>query len=283
MLSFYSEEESKNRDDMSVGSSPSENNDKVTIEIASDMEVEELQSDQEAEFEDNTRETEQESEQHQDPKRRQSGIDDLSARGMAPPKARKSSSSLAAAANPTADKETRSSQKSIEKTSHESKGENEGKANANSNARNKAKGEAEKKEKPQESNPYEKKENNNKNGTWSMKDAVLGEKREKASGTYNFRVRILYKTEQKNNLPLSLALEKHRLLKKVAAFMKLIDDEGRITAWDASGKNDFVACNIDKLSPYTADKYVGMPNGRKTLGTSKNRIGFRINSNLTLH
>ena len=69
-----------------------------------------------------------------------------------------------------------------------------------------------------------------------MKDAVLGEKKEKASGTYTFRVRVLYKTEQKNNLPLSLALEKHRLLKKVSTFMKIIYEEGRITAWDASGE-----------------------------------------------
>ena len=115
-----------------------------------------------------------------------------------------------------------------------------------------------------------------------MKDAVLGEKKEKATGHYTFRIRVTYETQQKNNLSLSLAMEKHRLLKKFDDFMKIVDEEGSITSWTASGEDDHIACNIGKLSPYTAEKYVGMPNGRKTLGTGKNRIGFRINSNLTL-
>ena len=62
----------------------------------------------------------------------------------------------------------------------------------------------------------------------------------------------------------------------------MVDDEGRVTAWKASGDKDFIACNIEKLSPYTAEKYIGMPNGRTSLGSSKNKIGFRVNSNLTL-
>ena len=115
-----------------------------------------------------------------------------------------------------------------------------------------------------------------------MKDAVLGEKNEKATGIYTFRVRVTYETQQKNNMSLSLALEKHRLLQKFANFMKTVDEEGRVTAWKASGDEDFIACSIEKLSPYTAEKYVGLPNGRKSLGTSKNKIGFRINSNLSL-
>ena len=115
-----------------------------------------------------------------------------------------------------------------------------------------------------------------------MKDAVLGEKSGKASSLYTFRVRVTYETQQKNNLSLTLALEKHRLLQKFTEFMKTVDEEGRMTAWKATGDEDFIACNIDKLSPFTAEKYVGLPNGRKSLGTSKNRIGFRINSNLTL-
>ena len=51
---------------------------------------------------------------------------------------------------------------------------------------------------------------------------------------------------------------------------------------NATGKKDAVACNISKLSPYTTAKYVGMPNGRRALGCAKNKMGFRINSNLTL-
>ena len=115
-----------------------------------------------------------------------------------------------------------------------------------------------------------------------MKDVVLGEKNTRATGLYTFRVRVTYDTQQKNNLSLSLALEKHRLLQKFVDFMKTVDDKGRVTAWKASGDKDFIACNIDKLSPFTAEKYIGMPNGRKSLGSSKNKIGFRINFNLTL-
>ena len=112
---------------------------------------------------------------------------------------------------------------------------------------------------------------NKNNSAWTekgtMKDAVLGEKNEKATGLYIFQVRVTYETQQKNNLSLSLALEIHRLLNKFTDFMKSVDEEGRITAWTASGDKDYIACNIDKISPYTAEKYVGMPNGRKSLGT----------------
>ena len=53
--------------------------------------------------------------------------------------------------------------------------------------------------------------------------------------------------------------------------MKTVNDEGRVTSWTSKGENDFVACNIEKMSPYTAEKYVGLPNGRKSLGSKKIR------------
>ena len=132
-------------------------------------------------------------------------------------------------------------------------------------------------------NPYPSdKKDHTKQGKWSMKDAVLGEKIEKCKGAHTFRVRVTYQTEQKDNLELSLATEKHRILQKFETMKNEIDTDCRITAWNATGKEDKVATNISKLSPYTAAKYVGMPNGRRALGCAKNKMGFRINSNLTL-
>ena len=67
---------------MSVSGPPTENN-KVTIEITSDMEVEEFQSDHEVEFDENAMETEHEFEYHSEPEK-QTEPDDLVARGLAP-------------------------------------------------------------------------------------------------------------------------------------------------------------------------------------------------------
>ena len=117
----------------------------------------------------------------------------------------------------------------------------------------------------------------------TMKDALAGESEGvRAKGKYTFRLRGAYLTEQDDAIELTLYCEKQRILNEFAKQMKAVDPDARIVSWKSTGSPDFVGHNLERLSPHAAEKYVGMPNSKRILGRARNKMGFRINSNLTM-
>ena len=117
----------------------------------------------------------------------------------------------------------------------------------------------------------------------TMAEMVIGESEEvKAKGKYTFRIRGIYQTSQPDATELSLFTEKQRILNLFAAQLKIVDPKAKIVSWKGTERHDFIAQNLERLAPQAAEKYVGMPNNRRSLGSAKNKMGFRINSNLTL-
>ena len=116
------------------------------------------------------------------------------------------------------------------------------------------------------------------------KDALKGESEGiKAKGKYTFRLRAAYLTEQDDSIELTLHCEKQRILNEFSKQMKIVDHKAKVVCWESTGSSDFVGHNLESLSPGAAEKYVGMPNGKRILGRAKNKMGFRINSNLTMN
>ena len=118
----------------------------------------------------------------------------------------------------------------------------------------------------------------------TMKDALMGESLAgtKANGKYNHRLRVTMVAKQEDALELTLYQEKQRLLTEFCKIMGIVEPKARVVTWGGTGETDNVAENLERLSPYAAEKYVGMPNSKSTLGSGKNKIGIRVNTNLTL-
>ena len=134
-------------------------------------------------------------------------------------------------------------------------------------------------------NPYAVRtlKNNAWKGSKTMKEAVLAEKMVEPKGKHTFRIRAVVETKQSDNLDLTLLTEKQRILNSLEPLVKKVDAKALILDWNGTSAEDKAAYNTSKLSPYTAGKYIGLPNNRKSLGTGKNKVGLRINSNLTLN
>ena len=125
--------------------------------------------------------------------------------------------------------------------------------------------------------------NNAWKGNKTMKEAVLAEKKIEPKGKYTFRIRAVVETKQSDNLDLTLFSEKQRILNLIEPMVKKFDSKALVLDWNRTSNTDKAVFNIGKLSPYSVEKYIGLPNNRRSLGTGKNKVGLRINSNLTLH
>ena len=134
-------------------------------------------------------------------------------------------------------------------------------------------------------NPYTDRtlKNNAWKGNKTMKEAVLAEKSVEPKGKYTFRIRAVVETKQSDNLDLTLLTEKQRILNLLEPMVKKVDTKALILDWNGTSIAEKAAFNTSKLSPYTAGKDIGLPNNRRSLGTGKNKVGLRINSNLTLN
>ena len=134
-------------------------------------------------------------------------------------------------------------------------------------------------------NPYTDRtlKNNAWRGNKTMKEAVLAEKSVGPKVKYTFRIRAVVETKQSDNLDLTLLTEKQRILNLLEPMVKKVDTKALILDWNGTSIAEKAAFNTSKLSPYTAGKDIGLPNNRRSLGTGKNKVGLRINSNLTLN
>ena len=103
-----------------------------------------------------------------------------------------------------------------------------------------------------------------------MKEAVLAEKSVQPKGKYTFRIRAVVETKQSDNLYLTLFSEKQRILNLLEPIVKKVDSKALVLDWNGTSNTDKAAFNLGKLSPYTAEKYIGLPNKRRSLGTGKN-------------
>ena len=136
---------------------------------------------------------------------------------------------------------------------------------------------------PKVKDPYNTKKLPSAWGKKSTLDVVMGESKKKSNKDNNvFRVRATYKGKQSDSLELSLHYELLRILKDFTSRSKKVDPECDIMVWNSNNEEDYVVENTSRLAPFTAAKFVGMPMSKKSLGTVKNKMGFRISSKLTL-
>ena len=136
---------------------------------------------------------------------------------------------------------------------------------------------------PKVKDPYNKKNRPSAWGKKSTLDIVMGESKKKSNKENNvFRVRATYRGKQSDSLELTLQLELLRILKDLTSRSKKVDPECDIMVWNSNNEEDYVVENASKLAPFMAAKFVGMPMSKKSLGTVKNKMGFRISSKLTL-
>ena len=142
------------------------------------------------------------------------------------------------------------------------------------------------KEKQPVQNPYGKKPNtpNKWQGETSLNSALKGEKVLKEKRSHIFRVRIRFEAKQKDGHELTRNLEALRAVKAIKKHISKTDQNSEMLRWveDKEAERETAINNVEALSPQEASCYIGLPKGRRHLGTGKIELGVRIASNLTL-
>lgn len=120
-------------------------------------------------------------------------------------------------------------------------------------------------------------------GKRDWKDILQEPTTTEAKRSTNIRLRTSFDFKQRDNLPLSIAIENKRVLTQFNKVLQIADPGSRIITWE-EGDTNVGLLNPEELNPYDSNPYLDAPNNYiNNYGTQRRyRIGIRINTDLEL-